>query len=431
MPIRRQKDLLPFLFETWPKGYVRLLQMVSEAADTLSLPLFVVGGVVRDLLLAKSSPDLDLDLMVEGEAGQLAAKLVDRYGGKLIRHPRFHTAKWLLAPEVWQRLGCEQPAGLQSLDLVTARTESYAHPAALPDVTPAKLKDDLGRRDFTINAMALRLNGVEAGQFVDHFSGLMDLENGLIRVLHSESFHDDPTRLFRAARFACRFDFPLVPDTQELFEPGFSHLSGLTGERVKHEFEAIWREEDPAKTMCYLHESGLLTSLHSALCWRNEMAVAQLVLEDKEPLPGIVLWLTHFAKEVRVELAERWYFANHWRELVENVAGLVSTLQDVAVTTLPADAYHLIKVWDRQSEVIPLARARLQQQPQLALLQQYEKSWSSVEPLLNGNDLQQLGIPAGPRYKTILRTLFAAQLNGNLTTRPDAEKLARTLYQNE
>src|SRR5512137_2240263 len=171
-----------------------LLRIVADAAATRHLPLYLVGGFVRDLLLG--SPATDFDLVVEGDAISLARMLAAQYGGKVTSHLRFGTAQWFLS-------GSDHHV----LDFISTRSETYKHPAALPTVKPGTLTDDLLRRDFTINTLALRLDAKHWGELRDDLGGLEDLKHGLVRVLHPLSFQDDPTRLFRAVRYEKRYGF--------------------------------------------------------------------------------------------------------------------------------------------------------------------------------------------------------------------------------
>ncbi len=203
-----------------PPGRLALLKAAARAAHEQHAALFIVGGFVRDLLLDR--PSLDFDLVVEGDAILLARALSKQYGGRVTSHARFGTAKWHIAAErsgLARRLAAQaadlQAAALEldpgklpeTLDLVSARTEFYNYPTALPTVERGSIKLDLHRRDFTINTLALRLDGFHYGELHDYWGGLNDLYAGLVRVLHSLSFVDDPTRMLRAVRFEGRFEF--------------------------------------------------------------------------------------------------------------------------------------------------------------------------------------------------------------------------------
>src|SRR5215207_8497095 len=177
---------------------LELLHLLAYQAAMLRMPLYLVGGVVRDILLGQTVNDFDL--VVEGSSAEFAEYIVRKFGGKVLIHSKFMTATWVVNESTFKRLNfpaLELPDAPLSFDLVSARTETYAQPGALPTVKKSTIDDDLRRRDFTINAMAIRLDGEHFGELFDPLNGQKDLENKLIRVLHDKSFVDDPTHIFR------------------------------------------------------------------------------------------------------------------------------------------------------------------------------------------------------------------------------------------
>ncbi|HXF50564.1 MAG TPA: hypothetical protein VNM43_02645, partial [Dehalococcoidia bacterium] len=200
-----------------------LAETAMETCASRGYPLFAVGGAIRDLLLGRSVTDLDL--VVEGPAMEVAAAVASACRARLVAHPRFGTASLQTA------------AG--RVDLVTARSERYPHPGALPVVEPAGIEDDLARRDFTIHAMAVRL-WPEPDEFLDPFGGRADLEARLIRVLHDASFRDDATRALRAFRYAARLDFAVEPHTLDLVRRDAVYLRRISPARLRREFALIF-----------------------------------------------------------------------------------------------------------------------------------------------------------------------------------------------
>jgi tRNA nucleotidyltransferase (CCA-adding enzyme) len=213
------------------------------------MPLYMVGGIVRDLLLGKPNPDLDL--VLEGDAVAFAKDFVNKTGGKLTVHPKFNTAKIILND--W------------TVDAAMARTETYAQPGALPEVTPGTLKTDLFRRDFTVNAMAVHLNLDRYGELIDLYRGQQDLNQKIIRVIHEESFIDDATRIWRAIRYEQRLGFQIEPDTLRLLKRDITRLKTVGGFRIKHELELMLKEKEPENMMLRADELGVLKELHPAL----------------------------------------------------------------------------------------------------------------------------------------------------------------------
>ncbi|GAI51444.1 unnamed protein product, partial [marine sediment metagenome] len=215
------QNLSSQLEEYLPQQILKLVKDAGEKASKLGQELYLVGGAVRDLFLGRAN--FDLDLVVEGDAIKLAQELAKDGQAKLTVHPRFGTAKLSYTDF--------------SLDLATARRETYSQPGALPTVQPGSLTDDLRRRDFSINAMALCLTPDRFGELVDLYHSKDDLDNGLIRILHPRSFIDDATRILRGLRYEQRLGFKLEPKTAELLRRDAAMLDTISGDRIRHELE--------------------------------------------------------------------------------------------------------------------------------------------------------------------------------------------------
>ncbi|MBS3751528.1 MAG: CBS domain-containing protein, partial [Anaerolineales bacterium] len=271
-PTPGRQNLAARLEAKLPPMRVKLLQKVAEIAQERKDALYIVGGFVRDLLL--EYPSLDFDLVVEGDAIALSKAIQEEFGGRVTSHSRFGTAKWFLDPEMGDNLGLskEDMKSLpEALDFISARTEFYTHPTALPTVERGSIKLDLHRRDFTINTLALRLDGRHYGELYDYWGGLSDLKQGLIRVLHSLSFVDDPTRILRAVRYEQRYAFEIEERTRELLLEAKSLLKRVSGDRIRHEFDRIFDEENAAPMMERLHELNILEAVHPDLPWNDDL----------------------------------------------------------------------------------------------------------------------------------------------------------------
>ena len=214
--------------------------------------------------------------MVEGDAIALARTLARQHGGRVRSHKRFGTAKWILPLKDRDMDDDEAEGDLMaaldgilappaSLDFVTARTEFYAEPTVLPTVEHSSIKLDLHRRDFTINTLAICLNPGRWGELLDFYGGARDLEDGLIRVLHTHSFVDDPTRILRAVRFEQRFGFVIEQRTQELIGDSVALLERITPARIRHELELIFAEARPEQALQRLEQFGIVQRLHPDL----------------------------------------------------------------------------------------------------------------------------------------------------------------------
>jgi tRNA nucleotidyltransferase (CCA-adding enzyme) len=256
-----------------PAGAARLLQPLAKAAAAKDLPLYAVGGCVRDWLLGLSCKDLDL--VTEGDPHLIAPAVARLLGGK---------------PEAFGAFGTLRVAGGGfRIDLATSRKERYSQPAALPEVSPAPLEKDLLRRDFTVNTMALRLSaGKSWGELIDPCGGLKDLRAKKIRVLHPRSFEDDPTRVFRAARYLCRYRLKPVAGLAAAARRslGQGHAGRLSRHRLTQELIRILEEKDPAKPLAVLKHWGYLGLIHPRLKtprkfprgWRRGLAAMALAM---------------------------------------------------------------------------------------------------------------------------------------------------------
>ncbi len=255
-----------------PPRLLDWLRQAGSSADDLGYRLYAVGGFVRDLILGV--PNADIDLVVEGDAIQLAQRLAERLGGHVRSHRRFGSAKWIVPEEL--RAGATEKGLLPaSLDFVSARTEFYEHPTALPTVERSTIKQDLHRRDFTINTLAIRLDPQHWGELLDFYGAKKDLDDGIIRVLHSLSFVEDPTRILRAARFEQRFGFTIEPRTEKLIADARDLLARVSGERVRHEILLAMDEAEPERVLCRLADLGVLQVLQPELqcdAWLREKA---------------------------------------------------------------------------------------------------------------------------------------------------------------
>jgi tRNA nucleotidyltransferase (CCA-adding enzyme) len=247
-PIQGRQNLAPRLETALSPTRLALLKMVAAKGHEEHAAVYIVGGFVRDLLLSRPSPDFDV--VVEGDAIHLGNTLSKCFGGRLIAHNRFGTAKWTIneiRDPLVEALSDGKPLAANdlpdSLDLISARTEFYDYPTALPTVERSSIKLDLHRRDFTINTMALRLDGRHYGELYDYWGGLRDLRGGMVRVLHSLSFVDDPTRMMRAVRFEQRFSFQIEERTRQLMGEAHPLMRQVSGDRMRHELNLILTEE--------------------------------------------------------------------------------------------------------------------------------------------------------------------------------------------
>lgn len=396
-----------------------LLRLVREEATQRGLPLYIVGGSVRDLVLGRALNDFDLT--VEGDAIALARALASRQGGGVTAHLKFGTAKWFLPPHL--------KSGHDTLDLVSARSETYKHPAALPAVQLGTIEDDLRRRDFTINAMAIRLDGDHYGELRDDLNGMEDLQNGLIRVIHPGSFIDDPTRLYRAVRYENRYGFRLAEDTVALIPEARAYIEKLSPQRIRHELDLILDEPNAVSMLARLDELDLLTPIHPALGNFSRSNLATLKSDD----PALqnrnsrwLLWLMHLTDQEIEFLNERLHFRADLLKILRSAAVLESNLTAL-VGLKPSQVVELLEGYSIKAlEVVSIAG---QDEEIKRTLTKYLSEWWHVKPKTSGHDLKKRSIPPGPKYNEILRRLRAAWLDGEIKTEEEEKKMLDEMLQ--
>jgi tRNA nucleotidyltransferase (CCA-adding enzyme) len=247
----KQINLAGKIEKSLPAEVNVLIKKAVTAAERRNLPLYLVGGIVRDLLLGQANGNYDIDMTVEGDAVGLAVDFVAKAGGKMTAHTMFNTAK--ISLDKW------------TVDFAMARTETYARPGALPAVTPGTIETDLFRRDFTVNAMAIGLSPAHYGELYDLYGGMQDLDKKYIRVLHANSFIDDATRIWRAIRYEQRLGFRIEPDTLQLLKRDVKQMKTVGGFRLRHELELVLKEPEPEKALARADELGALRELYSSL----------------------------------------------------------------------------------------------------------------------------------------------------------------------
>jgi len=398
-----------------PQQLLALVQDISAQAAKRGQRVYLIGGVVRDLLLGY--PNFDLDLVVEGDAVKLAQRVAETSQAKLLAHHRFGTAK--LRYENF------------TLDLATARRETYARPGALPAVTPGTLKDDLIRRDFSINAMAISLAANNYGELVDSHHGKSDLEHHLIRILHPGSFSDDATRILRAIRYEQRLGFELEAQTAQLLKRDIPMLDTISGDRIRHELELILKEKQPELVIKRLAALGVLPRISPSLKgdgWIAEKFDKARRLKKPTQLASLYFCLLVYSfSERRIEqlLARLNISAKLSRAMLDTLRLKTSLPLLDKPSRKPSEIYYLLREYE------PLAiqaNALASESPTVHHhLQLFLTKLRYVRTALDGEELKRLGISAGPKMGKVLQILHKAKLDGEVRTRTDEKKLALSL----
>jgi len=428
----RHRSVEALMHRGLPAAACALLKDLGRAGDRAGMRVYMVGGIVRDLLLQREN--LDVDLVVEGDAIALATSWAGHEGAHVHTHDRFGTATLQVA-----RPGL--PPGFK-VDLATARTEFYEYPTALPTVEHSSLKKDLQRRDFTINALAVALGPSDFGTLVDHFGGQRDLKDGRIRVLHTLSLMEDPTRALRAVRFATRFGFALGAQTEHLIRSaGKLGLYGrLSGKRLSTELRHLLSDADPVGAMETLGRLGVLAGIDPA--FGDGRAALPLLARAAEAIAWfkhqfvgrpLTAWHVHLLAlgraldpERRAALRERLDLPGRfravwerWDDLPERAAGLPDDPE-----ADPVAVYRTLTEAPPEFLVHLMAAADLDKVTRAVAL--YLSRLSEVRPALTGRDLQELGFEEGPLYTEIFEALRDARLRGEVATRDDEVRWVRS-----
>jgi len=409
-----------------PAELREFLQVAGRQAEAQGHNLYLVGGAVRDLLLER--PNTDFDLVLEGDAPSFARHLArlmradsdDRVLSEQVTiHPRFGTAKF-------QR-------GDITIDVVTARSETYARPGALPTVKPDTIRDDLFRRDFTINAMAIELMPASIGRLLDYFYGIKDLQRGLIRILHNRSFIDDATRMLRAVRYEQRLGFKLEDDTERLLKRDVSYLDTISGDRIRHELELICREDNPEQMLERAQTLGVLPQIHPAL--KVDGATAERLRRARQQgMTETDIYLSILAYPLDSEaiegFVERLNITGELKRGIKQLPRLKAKLPALASPNIaPSAVYRLMQKY-HLGAIATCALAA--DEPTVRFqMERYLNELRYVKTHLDGDALKALGVKPGPRLGKMLEALREARLDGAVNTREEEASLVHRLLRED
>ena len=404
----RSDDISRLLAEEVAVAHVeRVFDAIAELVDSVD-GVYLVGGAVRDVLLAAES--FDVDIVVEGDGIEFARALATALDGRCTPHQRFGTA-------------IVRYAGDARVDVVTARRERYDAPGTLPAVERASIEEDLGRRDFTINAMAVSLGRTELGRLVDPFGGRDDLERGVVRVLHDRSFVDDPTRIFRAVRYEERYGFRLDAHSDDLARRSIA--TGLVGDlssaRLRDELVALLDDPGAAGGIVRLGELGADRAIRPGL--RGDREAAQLytralALRDELGLdvPAWRIGLAALARDLTGEQVEDWLdrLAVRRRDAALVAGAVVEAPRLVERLRSEMQPAEVVALADPFAPDAPLLALVREDQPRL---REYFTRLRDVELEIGGAELAELGLAESPRVGEVLAELRRRKLNGELAGR--------------
>jgi len=420
-----EENVKELLQKRVPPKIMRILFEAGKIASEMRFPIFIVGGFVRDLILGNEN--LDIDLVVEGDGIGYAKKLAKRLKVPVALYEDFGTATLNLAEGF-------------KLDVATSRSEFYPRPAALPRVKPAPLKEDLFRRDFTVNAMAISINPSDFGKLIDFFGGKRDLERRKVRVLHPRSFIDDPTRIFRAIRFEQRYRFSLDEVTERLLKQALNNkvFRYLSGKRLKEELVQLLEEERPEKCVRRMHQLGILQEIHPKISLNSyrEKILSRLVdaIAFYEVLTGTKIrkWLIRLSvlmgkcqKEEIADFCKTYHFTREEKETLNLATNQVKKiLRKLKLAHLkPSSLYYFLK--DYPPDILILAMAKTEDNTVKKRIALYFTRLSKVELEIDGNDLKRMGYKPSPQFSKILEETKKAKLDGLIKTREEEIEFVR------
>ena len=443
--------LLPSIQEKLAPTLWHFLEQAATAAQERGWHLYLVGGAVRDLLLSSSTNTLllqDIDLVVDGfhqtadvGAGvELANRLREIYPeAKLSIHGEFQTAALL-----WHK---DPNLGSLWVDIATARTEFYPYPAANPEVEASSIRQDLYRRDFTINALAVRLTSPSEGELLDYFGGVLDLRSDQIKVLHSNSFIEDPTRIYRAVRFAVRLGFMIEARTEEYIrfavESGIyerlreaNHPAPALTTRLKAELKYILAAPYWKGAIQLLDHLEALKCLHSDLVLTDELEWQLRYLSRWLKILDPTEHLEHWLMRLEVLIAslnptERVKIANYLQlpkdsiDRLQQLGTVEQEIQQLPINLKKSEVVLLLRRYKLPTLIIIACRSHPENR---RLIWSHITKWSKTQAPIDGNNLKKMGYQPSPQFKDILDRLLCATLDEEIKDRIAAEEFVRSHY---
>ena len=387
-----------------------ILSEAVEIGAKHSVPIYLVGGAVRDLLMGE--PVVDLDIIVERDASTVAHALAAKLSGRVVSRSQFGTFKVDMTGE--------------SVDVVTSRRETYRRPGALPTVSPSSIDDDLQRRDFTINAIALRL-APEPVVILDPCKGQDDIRSRTIRVLHDGSFRDDATRMLRAVRYEQRLNFSLSHETEALLMSNASYLDTISSDRLRREMSIILKEEKAPVILLRAARLGLLAALYRHLPSEEELErrlSAMLASAHTGNPRSYLALLSGTMNEAQTEgFIQRLKMPPSDAKTVRDTVKARAAVASLDPKESPSRIVAALQGLDPHALQVSASLSRDKASSGLAL--RYLNEWRHVKPRLNGRDLARLGIPQGPRVGLLLERLRDARIKGEISTREEEEAFVR------
>lgn len=406
------RNLAGMMDDRLPSKIIEILQMAGSVGERLGFQTYCVGGFVRDLIL--QVPNFDVDLVVEGDGPTFARELAEEWGARVRIHDRFRTAVIALDDG-------------NKIDVATARTEYYEYPAALPQVSDSSIREDMYRRDFTINTLAISLNPGRYGQLIDYFGGRRDIEQRCIRILYNLSFVEDPTRILRAIRFEQRYALNIESDTLRFAVDAIERrlLGHLSYKRILNELILILAEKDPLPALNRMHEIGVweyilpevkLNGISTGK-FRRVPAVTGW-WQERYFTTDIKVWLTYFMvilarvdNSQREAVLRRYPFDNYSRRCLEMAAGVPETARELSGRLHLLSEIHE-RIGNYEHDLMIYLLLCLKDEETWDKVVEYLDKRARIRVYVNGRDLIELGLKPGPGFTEIKEALYRARLDG-------------------
>ncbi|MEO0076991.1 MAG: hypothetical protein ABIK19_04945 [candidate division WOR-3 bacterium] len=404
-----------------PKNIGRLILKIAQRYKTR---VFLVGGPVRDFLLGRGQrrylnnqqlfkfinnfkSKIDLDFAVENNYQAIGNHLAKLLNAKVYHYPQFMTMTLQLKDS-------------RHIDIAQTRKEIYPKPAVLPKVSKATIAEDLKRRDFTINAIAIAITKENQRlNIIDPFGGVLDLQKKLVRILHPNSFIDDPTRIFRAIRFATRFNFNIEPETEKLMKQAIDNnlLLALTPERVLYELKMIMKE---------IKSKEILTSLQSYKIFANlyQTIIPKKFFIEHSKLSDDTHKLIHFFSYLPEKYIIKYPLLKEHLQAIRQLKDFIKYRQKLLLAKKPSEIYNLLKVFNQLTlEILMNIESKAIKNKLNAFINRYSK----IKPSISGKTLKKLNVPVGPVYSKIINRIHQLKLDGKIQTRADEIKYVKAL----
>jgi tRNA nucleotidyltransferase/poly(A) polymerase len=409
---------------------IKALNLCSEAAEICALKIFLIGGAVRDVILGKNS--FDIDVTVEGNAVEFA-KFLERNYPKICKvkeiHEKFTTAKAVFLFEKDEII----------IDFASTRKESYPYPSSLPLVEEigCSLLDDVKRRDFTINSMAMSLNKNSFGDLTDYLGGYQDLENKIIRILHDESFKDDPTRIIRALKFRVRFNCELDENTkflqQKILQSGM--FDNLCGERIKSETKQTFNLNKAECAEIFIREN-IFTLVCKDISDQADFKICEKIIKEyRNFINPDFIWLIYLSlllsgmeKQKISEVAENLYLSGDETEILMASKELINKVDDICNNIDKFGIYEFFEGLPNEALIILFIK-NLHLKEKIDI---YLKELKNIRIFTTGQTLIDLGLKPGVVFGKILKQLLKSRINGEFFTEAEEKiYLTNVILKNE